>query len=94
LFSALQPARPESGIVRTWTALGSLHIALADGKPFWVGLFGVPKGPGAFAAGESAERRFYYRGGKTSELEGALKEAWRAAREGGGPEVGGRPGVK
>jgi len=95
LFAALRPASRDPQPSK-WEVLGDLEMTLRDGRPFQVDLYALPPdGPGAFSAGETYERRVYYRGGTTPGLLDALRRAREAASRGdaignqGG--VGGRP---
>lgn len=68
-----------------WVILGQLDMTLKNGCPFFVMLASLRQGEGgAFAAGETMERRVYYRGGGDSTgLREALRAAYKASQEDG-----------
>lgn len=82
VYAALQPATLDSSPAM-WVVLGDLEFTLRDERPFRVDLYWL-KGPdelGAFSAGETDERRSYYRGGTSSRLLDALRKARDAAAD-------------
>jgi hypothetical protein len=87
ILGALQPAtydpRPAN-----WEVLGELEMTLRSGRPFRVNLYSLSPDKrvrsdqrGAFSAGETFERRTYYRGGTSSQLIEALRLARDAATQ-------------
>jgi hypothetical protein len=79
IFGALLPAQFDP-LPPGWWILGQLDIRLKNGRPFVVMLGRVSPG-GAFAAGETIERRVYYRGGDSTKLQEALRAAYKASQE-------------
>ena len=79
LLSTLQPARRDSSPAK-WVGLGELNITLANGNPWNVQLYTTDEDPGAFASGSTFEKRVYYRGGRSDDLEGALTAAYHATQ--------------
>src|SRR5690242_9723430 len=65
IFAALRPARRDYNAAK-WEVIGDLSLSLKNGRQFYVGLYRTFKGDGAFSAGESSEKRKYYRGGDSS----------------------------
>jgi hypothetical protein len=80
IWAALQPAKPDPRPAK-WIVLGDLAITKKDGAAYYVGLYKLPKSLGAFSAGPTFERRDYYRGGNSKELEKALNEAFEASKQ-------------
>ncbi len=75
IFATLQPARRDNFPAK-WVIIGELQIACKGGRSFHVSLFDLRDGrPGAFAAGETHEKRVYYRGGDSVRLKEALRAA-------------------
>jgi hypothetical protein len=79
IYKALQPATFDSRPAK-WAVLGELEMTLRNGQPFRVDLYYVwSDKEGAFSAGETFERRTYFRGGSSSQLTDALRSAREAA---------------
>lgn len=80
IYQALLPATVDEQPA-DWMVLGELEMTLRDGRPFRIDLYHLRPGEeGAFSAGETYERRTYYRGGSSPRLVEALREAHAAAR--------------
>ncbi len=79
IFDALLPAELDTDPA-AWQVLGQLDIALNNGHPFVVMLFSLREGMGAFASGDTIERRVYYRGGDSIKLKEALRAAFKASQ--------------
>ncbi len=77
IFSALLPARRADDAAK-WPGLGRLQFKLANGDSYLVSLYNPSSEVGAFSAGPTFERRVYYGGGNSRDLEQALTEAFRA----------------
>ena len=73
--ASLLPARRDKNPAK-WEGIGRVQIVKTNGQPFRVELYATSKDPGAFAAGQTIERRVYYRGGKTAQLLKALVSAY------------------
>ena len=78
LLAALQPTTPDNSPSK-WVGLGELTIHKKDQTRIQVFLFDVSEGEGAFAVGESWEKRTYYRGGRSSHLVDGLLTAQKAS---------------
>ena len=81
LMAALQPATQDNSPSK-WVGLGELTIHKKDQTRIQVFLFDVSEGEGAFAVGESWEKRTYYRGGSSARLVDALLTAQKSASVG------------
>jgi hypothetical protein len=79
VLDALLPAQLDSRPA-AWFVLGQLDITLKNGRPFVVMLFLLEQPPGAFASGETIERRVYYRGGDSTKLKETLRAAYEASQ--------------
>ncbi len=75
IISAMRPNRSDPQPA-DWMVLGELRITQLDGSPFFVGMYSIRSGEGAFSAGASFEKRLYYRGGSTPDLVRALNAAY------------------
>ena len=75
ILSAMKPNHPDHQPA-DWMVLGDLRITRSDGNPFFVGIYSVRSGEGAFSAGPSFDERLYYRGGSTPDLVSALNAAY------------------
>ena len=80
IFSSLLPARRDSEPAK-WESLGDLQIKLAGGDSFYVSLYSVSDGLGAFSSGPNFDQRVYYRGGSSASLKRALVTAFEAAEK-------------
>lgn len=74
VFATLRPTRRDNHPAK-WVMLGELRITSRGGRPFIVILFDVQGEVGAFAAGETWDKRVYYRGGDSVKLKQSLRDA-------------------
>lgn len=79
IWKTLLPATRDNQPAK-WEEIGHLEVKLKSGGQFIVRLYATAKGPGAFAAGETFERRVYYRGGNSKQLRAALRAAYLDSR--------------
>jgi hypothetical protein len=81
IYSAMRPAHRDEHPA-PWAGPGDLNLKLKGGESFYIGLYDVDAdlGSGAFSAGPTFEKRVYYRGGNSAELEQALSDALKAYR--------------
>lgn len=65
----------------SWEWVGTVHLIQKDDSPFRVELYGVSGSPGAFAAGENYENRFYFRGGNSAKMIEAVEAAFKRSSQ-------------
>ena len=77
---ALSPAKldPKPAL---WEWLGTVTLTKKDGELFQVELYDLPYPTGAFAIGEKADGRVYYRGGKSADLVKAVIAAYDRSKK-------------
>jgi hypothetical protein len=80
ILTALQPAKFDPSPAK-WVGFADIDGKTNDGEPFYIGLFWTPDPPGAFAAGTTFETRYYYRGGDSTKLLQAVKNAYFASKK-------------
>ena len=80
ILGSLLPARSDSDPAK-WESLGHLQIKLAGGDSWFISLYGVSDGLGAFSSGPDFGQRVYYRGGSTANLKQALITAFEAVEK-------------
>ena len=80
ILDALLPAKRDPHPAK-WEGLGELKIKCKGGRSLVVSLFRLSEGAGAFALGETWERRVYFRGGESARLETALEAAYEASQK-------------
>jgi hypothetical protein len=79
ILDALAPAKQDNQPAK-WQEMGLLYITKRSGRPVIVGLFTLPKGPGAFRI-EAIGGPVYYRGGDSARLSAALQTAYELSRD-------------
>jgi hypothetical protein len=89
ILSAMRPNRSDPQPA-DWVVLGDLRITRSDGCPFFVSMYSLRSGEGAFSAGASSDERLYYRGGSTPDLVRALNAAYERFSRSRGSSIGAR----